>query len=124
MGAVCQLDHPHLKAKQQDSSSIKYLDGSLEGQLLLRSSLGDHCRTNVKAGLIGLLRPNHNQVSASLKVRSQVKAGALNSNHNQVAAGLKIRSKVKAGALANNHNQVSANLKIRSNIKAGLIGLL
>ena len=55
-----------------------------------------------------------------MKTKTNVKAGGLSSvNHNQTSASLKVRSHVKAGALTGNHNQTSVSLKVRSNVKAG-----
>lgn len=81
-------------------------------------------RSNIKAGPgncgVGLVC-QHNQTSTALKVRSSVKAGGIAMNHNQATAGLKVKSSVKASGpgLVIQHNQTSAALKVQTNVKAG-----
>ena len=72
----------------------------------------------------------------SMKIKSNIKAGALTQNHNQtVTRGLKVKTNVKAGGIrvpgssvkagamgSLNHNQTAArSLKVKTNVKAGLI---
>ena len=71
-------------------------------------------KTQVKAGA---LFANHNQTTASVKIKTQLNAGGWN-NHNQSTAGMKIKTQVKAGGWGN-HNQTTAGVKIRSSVKAG-----
>ena len=53
-----------------------------------------------------------------MKIKTQVKAGALFANHNQTTASVKIKTQVKAGGWTN-HNQATAGVKIRTSVKAG-----
>jgi hypothetical protein len=67
---------------------------------------------------------NIHKENASMKIKTNVKAGGLQAarqNHNQtVARGLKVKSNVKAGGVPLNHNQtVASGLKVKSNVKAG-----
>jgi hypothetical protein len=57
----------------------------------------------------------------TMKIKTNVKAGAIDPNHNQsVACGLKVKSGVKAGGIQLNHNQtVARGLKAKSGVKAG-----
>ena len=57
-----------------------------------------------------------------MKIKSNVKAGVLSGNHNQTAArSLKVRTNVKAGASINHNQTVSRGLKVKSGVKAGIV---